>query len=80
MASARAELTCVLTMPPPGLRLSPARATVSSAAKNVSLEGLIQPSDGDAKTLHSRTNRFSPERTRLGLESLDPSSPSTSPA
>ena len=65
---------------PPGLRLSPARATVSSAAKNVSLEGLIQPSDGDAKTLHSRTNRFSPERTRLGLESLDPSSPSTSPA
>ena len=65
---------------PPGLRLSPARATVSSAAKNVSLEGLIQPSDGDAKTLHSPTNRFSPERTRLGLESLGPSSPSTSPA
>ena len=65
---------------PPGLRLSPTRATVSSAAKNVSLEGLIQPSDGDAKTLHSPTNRFSPERTRLGLESLGPSSPSTSPA
>ena len=36
---------------------------VSSAAKNVSPEGLIQPSDGDAKTLHSPTNRFSPERT-----------------
>jgi len=71
---------------PPGLRLSPARATVSSAAKNVSLEGLIQPSDGDAKTLRSPSrsspSRSSPSRSspsRLGLGSL-PSSPSTSPA